>query len=197
MVQKILTVPNPLLRQKSKKVAKVDKKIQKIIADLLETVKNVSEPEGLGLSAVQIGQSSRIFVARLDSRSARQAKTQKPACRQAGDFEVFINPKIIEASKENLSEVLKKEKLFFEGCLSVPQIYGFVDRPYQIKLEWQDEKGQKKVKEFKNKLSVCLQHEVDHLEGILFIDRLLKQKGKIYELKKDKKNKEVFEEVEL
>jgi len=180
MVQKILTVPNPLLRQKSKKVAKVDKKIQKIIADLLETVKNVSEPEGLGLSAVQIGQPSRIFV----------AKTKK-------DFEVFINPKIIEASKENLSEVLKKEKLFFEGCLSVPQIYGFVDRPYQIKLEWQDEKGQKKVKEFKNKLSVCLQHEVDHLEGILFIDRLLKQKGKIYELKKDKKNKEVFEEVEL
>lgn len=179
-IRKILTTPSPLLRQKSKEVTKIDKKIKKVIADLLETVENASEPEGLGLSAIQIGEPVRIFV----------AKTKK-------NFEVFINPKIIEASKENLSEVLKKEKLFFEGCLSVPQIYGFVDRPYQIKLEWQDEKGQKKVKEFKNKLSVCLQHEFDHLEGILFIDKLLKQKGKIYELKKDKKDKEVFEEVEL
>jgi len=180
MIQKIITVPNPLLRQKSKEVAKIDKKIQKVIADLLETVKSASEPEGLGLSAIQIGQPVRIFV----------AKTKK-------NFEVFINPKIIEASKENLSEVLKKEKLFFEGCLSIPQIYGFVDRPYEIKLEWLDEKGQKKVRNFKNRFSVCLQHEFDHLEGILFIDRLLKQKGKLYELKRDKKDKEVFEEVKL
>jgi peptide deformylase len=180
MIQKIITVPNPLLRQKSKEVAKADKKIQKVIADLLETVKSASEPEGLGLSAIQIGQPVRIFV----------AKTKK-------NFEVFINPKIIEASKENLSEVLKKEKLFFEGCLSIPQIYGFVDRPYEIKLEWLDEKGQKKVRNFKNRFSVCLQHEFDHLEGILFIDRLLKQKGKLYELKRDKKDKEVFEEVKL
>jgi len=191
MIKKILTVPHPLLRQKSKKVANPpaggDKKIQKVIADLLETVKSASEPAGLGLSAVQIGQPVRIFV----------AKTKKPACRQAGNFEVFINPQIIETSKENLSDVLKKEKLFFEGCLSVPQIYGFVERPYQIKLEWQDEKGAKHTREFTNKSSICLQHEFDHLEGILFIDRLLKQKGKIYELQKDKKGKEVFEEIEL
>ena len=187
MIKKILTVPNPLLRQKSKVVTRVDKKIKKIIADLIETVKSASEPEGLGLSAIQIGQPARIFV----------AKTKK-------NFEVFINPKIIETSKENLSEVLKKEKLFFEGCLSVPQIYGFVDRPYQIKLEWQDEKGLKHTQKFTNRHSICLQHEFDHLDGILFIDKLLKQKGspdgeagKIYELKKDKKDKEVFEEVEL
>ncbi len=180
MIQKIITVPNPLLRQKSKVVAKVDKKIKKVIIDLLETVKNASEPAGLGLSAVQIGQPVRILV----------AKTKK-------EFEVFINPEIIEASDKNLSQVLKKEEQFFEGCLSVPQIYGFVDRPYEIKLEWLDENGQKHVRNFKNRFSVCLQHELDHLEGILFIDCLLKQKGKIYELKKDKKNKEVFEEVEL
>ena len=124
MIQKITTVPNPLLRQKSKKVAKVDKKIQKVITDLLETVKNASEPTGLGLSAVQIGQPMRIFV----------AKTKN-------NFEVFINPQIVFASKETLKKVLKKEQRFFEGCLSVPQVYGFVDRPYQIKLEWLDEKG--------------------------------------------------------
>ena len=81
-IQKIITVPNPLLRQKSKVVTHVDKKIKKIINDLIETVKSASEPEGLGLSAIQIGQPVRIFV----------AKTKK-------NFEVFINPKIIEASK--------------------------------------------------------------------------------------------------
>jgi len=188
MIRKIITVPHPLLRQKSKKVAKVDKKIEKVIADLLETVKSASEPKGLGLSAVQIGQPFRLFVARLDS--ARLAKTKK-------DFEVFINPEITFVSKKTLKKVLKKEEQFFEGCLSVPQIYGFVDRPYQIKLEWQNEKGQKKSQSFKNRLAICLQHELDHLNGLLFIDRLLKQKGKIYELKKDKKGKDFFEEVEL
>ena len=180
MIKKIITIPNLLLRQKSKPVGKIDKKIEKVITDLLETVKSASEPKGLGLSAVQIGYPVRIFV----------AKTKK-------NFEVFINPEIIESSKENLSQVLPKEKLFFEGCLSVPQIYGFVDRPYQIKLKWKDEKGKKHLRSFTNRNSVCLQHEFDHLEGILFIDRLLKQKGKIYELKKDKNGKEVFEEVEL
>jgi len=180
MIQKIITVPNPLLRQKSKKVGKLDKKIKKIIDDLIETVKRASEPSGLGLSAVQIGQPFRIFV----------AKTKK-------DFEVFINPQTVKVSKETLKKVLQKEQQFFEGCLSVPQIYGFVDRPYQIKLEWQDETGKKHVRDFKNRFSVCVQHELDHLEGILFIDRILQQKEKVYELKKDSKGKEVFEEVEL
>ncbi len=180
MVQKIIIVPNSLLRQKSKPVKKIDKKIKKVIADLLETVKNASEPEGLGLSAIQIGQPLRIFV----------AKTKK-------DFEVFINPQITFASKETLKKVLKKEEQFFEGCLSLPNIYGFVNRPYQIKIEWQNEKGQKKSQSFKNRPAICLQHELDHLNGVLFIDHLLKQKGKIYELKKDKKGKDFFEEVEL
>lgn len=180
MIRKIITIPNPLLRQKSKKIVKMDKKIEQVITDLLETVKNTREPKGLGLSAIQIGCPIRIFV----------AKTKK-------DFEVFINPEITLVSKETLKKVLKKERQFFEGCLSVPQLYGFVDRPYQIKLEWQDEKGQKRSQSFKNRLAICLQHEFDHLNGVLFIDRLLKQKGKIYELKKDKKGKDVFKQVEL
>jgi peptide deformylase len=179
MIQKIITVPHPLLRQKSKKVAKIDKKIKMVIEDLLATVKGASDPEGLGLSAVQINQTVRIFV----------AKTGK-------NFEVFINPQIIESSEKKLSQVLPKSKQFFEGCLSLPQIYGFVDRPYEIKLIWQDEKGQKKNRVFTNKISICLQHELDHLNGILFTDWLLKQKGKIYELKKDDKGGEIFEEME-
>jgi len=197
-IQKIITAPNPLLRQKSKPVSNLpanrDKKIRKIINDLLETVKSASDPEGLGLSAIQIGQEVRIFV----------AKTGKPTYQQAGNFEVFINPKIIETSKKKLSQILPKSKQFFEGCLSLPEIYGFVDRPYQVKMEWQDEKGKKHVRLFTNKLSVCVQHEFDHLEGILFTDHILKQKGsprlseagKIYELKKNDKGEETFEEIE-
>ena len=180
MIRKIITIPNPLLRQKSKPVGKIDKKIEKVIADLLETVKNTSEPKGLGLSAVQINQPLRIFV----------AKTGK-------NFGIFINPKITFSSKETLKKVLKKEQQFFEGCLSVPRIYGFVNRPYQIKFEWLDEKGKKKSQSFKDRLAICLQHELDHLDGILFIDRLVKQKGKIYELKKNQKGEDLFEEVEL
>jgi len=193
MIQKIITVPHPLLRQKSKTVVKTDKKTKEIIANLLETVKSASEPEGLGLSAVQIGYPVRIFVARLLEKD----KKQKSLPPSKGKFEVFINPKIINFSKQKLSQVLKKEKQFLEGCLSVPQIYGFVDRPYEIKLEWQDEKGQKHSQNFFNRDAVCLQHEFDHLEGILFIDRLLQQKGKIYELKKEKDGEEVFKEIKL
>jgi len=184
MIRKIIVIPNPLLRKKSKPVgnppAGGDKKIKKIIIDLLETIKNASEPEGMGLSAIQIAQPVRIFV----------AKTGK-------NFGVFINPKIISASKETLKDVLKKEQQFFEGCLSIPKIYGFVDRPYEIKLEWLNEKGQKKSQKFKNQSAVCLQHELDHLNGILFIDRILKQKGKIYEFKGNKKDDNLFEEINL
>jgi len=179
MIKKIITVPNPLLRQKSKMVGKIDQKTKKIISDLLATVKGASDPEGLGLSAIQISQPVRIFV----------AKTGK-------DFEIFINPQIIEASEKKLSQVLPKSKQFFEGCLSLPEIYGFVDRPYKIKLSWQDEKNQKKTRVFTNKIGICLQHELDHLDGILFTDWLLKQKGKIYELKKDDQGQEIFEEME-
>lgn len=181
MIRKILTTPHPLLRQKSKPVGKIDKKTQQVITDLLETVKSASEPEGLGLSAVQIGFPLRIFVVRLRGKN----------------FEVFINPQIISRSKKTLKDALKKDEQFFEGCLSVPHIYGFVNRPYQIKMAWENEKGKKQVKEFKNRASVCLQHEFDHLEGILFIDRLLQQGEKIYELKRNRQGQEVFEEVEL
>jgi len=164
MIKKIITVPNSLLRQKSKSVDKIDKKIKKIIDDLLTTVKKTTDPEGLGLSAIQIGQPVRIFVAKVNN-----------------NFEVFINPTINFFSKKKLSQALPKEKLLFEGCLSVPQIYGFIDRPFEIQITWQNEKGNQKTRKFKDKLAVCLQHEFDHLEGILFTDRLLQQKEKIYQ----------------
>ncbi len=179
MQQKIITVPNPILKEKSKPVKKIDKKIRQIIKDLKETVRKASDPEGLGLSAVQINKPVRIFIAKVNN-----------------NFEVFINPKITP-SRRTLTQMLPKKKLFFEGCLSVPKIYGFVDRPYQIQIEWQDEEGKKHQENFKDKEAICLQHEMDHLNGILFIERILEQKGKLYKLTKDKKNKEIFKEIEI
>ena len=177
---KILTLPNQKLRQKGRQVTTVDKRIKKIIKEMVTVLEKSESPKGIGLSANQLGIDLRIILVKF-------GKIIVP----------FINPEITFTSKKTLKKVLKKEEQFFEGCLSVPQIYGFVDRPYQIKLEWQNEKGQKKSQSFKNRLAICLQHELDHLNGVLFIDRLLKQKGKIYELKKDKKGKDFFEEVEL
>lgn len=175
-VQKILTVPNPILRQKSKPVEKIDKKINNLVKDLIDTAKAAKEPKGVGLSAVQIGKLVRVFV-----------------IKQEKKFIPFINPKIVWQSKKMFSQVLKKEKQFLEGCLSVPNYYGFVDRPHMVKLEWQNLQGKSHKEKFKDKQSAYIHHEVDHLDGILFIDRILAQKGKLYKLGR----KKVFVEIKL
>lgn len=179
-IKKIITVPNPKLRQQSKPVKKIDKKIEKLVEDLLDTVKAAEEPKGAGLSAVQISKLVRIFV-----------------IKKGKKFVPFINPKITWQSKKMFSQVLEKEKVFMEGCLSIPGYYGFVDRPYAVKLKWQDLKGKTLQEKFENKESAYVQHESDHLNGILFIDRILRQQGKIYKLEKDKEGKEIFFEVEI
>jgi len=185
-IQKILTVPSPILRQKSKPVGKISARggpafgWKKIVQDLIETVKSAKEPKGVGLSAPQIGKLVRIFVV-----------------KQKNKFTPFINPKITWRSKKMMSQALEKERGFLEGCLSLPPFYGFVDRAYKVKVSWQDLKGKFHQEEFTSKESAYIQHEVDHLEGILFIDRILEQKGKIYQLEKDKEGKELFVEIKI
>ncbi len=179
-IQKILTVPNPLLRQKAKKVAGIDKKILRLVKDLKDTLKVQESPRGVGLSAPQIGVSKRILVLKLEQ-----------------EIVPFINPKIISSSKETLTDILPKEKRFMEGCLSVPGFWGFVNRAYKVKVSFFDLIGGKKTKKFEGKRASFIQHEIDHLEGILFIDRILEQKGKIYKLEKDKEGKDLFLEVEF
>lgn len=179
-IQKIITVPNPLLRQKSKPIGKIDKKVKQLVADLIETAQAAQEPRGVGLSAIQVGKPVRLFV-----------------IKKGKKFLPFINPKIAWRSKQTLSQVLEKEEIFMEGCLSVPSFYGFVDRPYAIELKWQDLSGKVHQEKFEDKESAYIQHELDHLNGVLFVDRILEQKGKIYKLEKDKEGKEVFVEVEI
>ncbi len=178
--RKVITVPNQNLHLRSKPVKKIDKKIEKLIEDMINTVKAAKEPEGVGLSAIQINEPVRIFV-----------------IKRGRKFKPFINPKIIWQSKKMLSRALEKDKIFLEGCLSIPGFYGFVDRPYEVKMKWQDLKGKTRQEKFTDKETAFVQHELDHLNGILFTDRILKQQGKIYKIEKDKEGKEIFVEVEI
>lgn len=184
-VCKIITLPNSNLRKKSKpaKLPKIagmwDKRTKKIIGDLLDTVVATKDPEGVGLSAVQINEPARIFVAKVNNK-----------------FEVFINPQITHYSKKALSSSQKKSQIM-EGCLSVPGYYSFIDRPIGITIKWTNEKGANKEAAFKGKQAIFLQHEYDHLNGILFIDHALAQKQKLFKLEKNNKGKEELVEVEI
>lgn len=184
-VQKIVTVPDPILRKKSTNIVlgenkSLSKKTKQLISDLKGTLRTQVNPRGVGLSAPQISTSKRIFVLEIERK-----------------ITTIINPEILSASKELLSTILPKEKQFLEGCLSVPGYWGFVNRPYQIKVCFTDQLGEKIEKTFAGKESAYFLHEYDHLDGILFIDRILEQKGKIYQIEKDKDGKEELVEIEL
>lgn len=179
-IKKIITVPDTTLRQQSKPIKKIDKKIEKLVNDLINTAKAAKEPKGVGLSAIQIGKPLRVFV-----------------IKKGRKFVPFINPKITWQSKKMLSQVLEKENVFLEGCLSVPGYYGFIDRPHAVKIKWQDLKGKTRQEKFENKEAAYTQHELDHLNGIIFVDRVLRQQGKVYKLEKDKEGKEIFVETEM
>jgi peptide deformylase len=177
---KIITVPNPLLRQKSEKVQKIDKEILDLIDELEQTATKKEGTKGVGLSAIQVGIPKQVFI-------AWSEKSRK--------FLAFIDPEIIWKSKRMILGVPRANKL--EGCLSVPGIWGLVKRHQVVKVRYQTPTGQIITRRFKGFLGVIVQHEYDHLQGILFTDRVLQQKGKLYELKKDKNGKEYLEEIKL
>ncbi|OGD85640.1 peptide deformylase, partial [Candidatus Curtissbacteria bacterium RBG_13_35_7] len=135
-----------------------------------DTLEFQTDPPGLGLSAPQIGIFKRAFVARVRNR-----------------IKGFINPKILKFSKDEIT--------ILEGCLSIPQFYGHVIRPAEIDLKSQNIRGKTSKKHYKGLAARIIQHEIDHLNGILFIDHVHTQKGKMFINKKDKKGKEQFIEV--
>lgn len=174
MIKNILTIPqdNNQLRQKSQSVTTFDKSVSQIITDLTDTIEAQTDPIGLGLSAPQIGVFKRIFVARVRNK-----------------IKSFVNPVIIKFSK--------KEADIMEGCFSVPNLYGHVIRPAEIDLKSQDAHGKTQQTHYKGMAGRIIQHELDHLDGILFIDHVHNQNGKVFKVKKDKKGKENFIEVPL
>ena len=170
-IRKILTEPNPFLRQKSKKVDLVDDSIRSLMDDMLETM--YAAP-GIGLAAIQIGVPKRVIVIDL----ARENEKKNPL--------YFVNPEIITNSKTDAS--------YEEGCLSVPGQFAEISRPDKCKVKFLNYQGEEKIFEADGLLATCIQHEIDHLEGILFIDYLSKLKKSMI-MKKLSKHKKSLERV--
>ena len=156
-IREIIKVPNPILKKVSKPVDVVDDEIRKVLDDMLDTM---YDAPGIGLAAIQIGIPLRMLVIDISSVGDQDNNEKDP--------QFFINPEIIDPS-DDLSS-------FEEGCLSVPDYFAEVDRPKYCEVEYLDYNGKSKVLEAEGLLATCIQHEMDHLEGILFIDYLSKLK---------------------
>ena len=152
-VKTILTEPNKLLRQVSLPVEKVGNEERQLMDDMLETM---YEAKGIGLAAIQIGVPKRIIVMDIGNRD----KEKEPM--------YFVNPVIKNKNSEHST--------YEEGCLSVPNQFAEIDRPSTCEIEFLDYSGSKKILKASGLLATCIQHEMDHLEGILFIDYLSKLK---------------------
>ena len=152
-VKKILTEPNKILRQISNPVEKVGQEEQQLMDDMLETMYSAN---GIGLAAIQIGVPKRIIVMDI----SKDEKKKEPR--------YFVNPIIKNKANE--------KSIYEEGCLSVPNQFAEIDRPKNCDVEYLDYNGEKKLLQAEGLLATCIQHEMDHLEGILFIDYLSKLK---------------------
>jgi peptide deformylase len=175
-IRPIVEVPDPRLREISKPVETVDDGVRALVADMFETL--YAAP-GIGLAAIQVGVPQRILV--IDLQEPRDP--EDPDSPVVRDPRVFINPEILEASDQDVP--------YTEGCLSVPDQFAEVDRPDRIRARWLDEKGTAHEKEITGLLAVCLQHEMDHLNGILFIDHLSRLKREMILKKLAKQRKEL------
>jgi len=154
----ILEVPDPRLRQISTAVEEVNDETRALIADMFETM--YAAP-GIGLAAVQVGVPKRVLVIDLQ-------ESEEEGGEPVRDPRIFINPEILARSQDEVP--------YNEGCLSVPDQYAEVDRPDRVRARWLDGEGVAHEEDIEGLLAVCLQHEMDHLEGVLFIDRLSRLK---------------------
>ncbi|HYC95334.1 MAG TPA: peptide deformylase [Sphingomicrobium sp.] len=157
-ILRIYETPEPILREISTPVEKVDDELRAFISDMFETM---YDAPGIGLAAVQVGVPKRLLVMDLQEPEEEGGEPVK-------EPRVFINPEILSHSDHEVP--------YTEGCLSVPDQYAEVMRPDRIRARWLDEHGESHEEELDGLLAVCLQHEMDHLEGVLFIDHLSKLK---------------------
>jgi len=151
-IKTIITEPNEILRQISKPVSSVGNQERKLMDDMLETMYAAN---GIGLAAIQIGVPKRIIVMDISKDGKKNPM-------------YFVNPKIKSKHKE--------KSTYEEGCLSVPNYFAEVDRPKYCEVEYLDYQGENKILKAEGLLATCIQHEMDHLEGVLFIDYLSKLK---------------------
>ena len=185
-IREILEVPDPRLKQVSKPVEVFDHELKTLVEDMFETM--YAAP-GIGLAAIQLGVPLRALVIDLQPDDP---DAEPELCHAHGDHahyhtpskrepRVFINPELLHPSDEL--------NIYSEGCLSVPEIYAEVERPLRVRARWQDVDGNRHEEEIDGLLATCLQHEMDHLEGVLFIDHLSRLKRQMVLKKLEKLRK--------
>lgn len=169
----LVTAPDPRLKIKTKLVKKIDQKLKITLQEMIKLTKAFKDPEGVGLASTQVGLEGSFFVA-----------------KNTKHFISVINPKILSKGK--------RTKKYFEGCLSVPNMWGEVRRSINIKVSYQNLEGQTITQPLKGVLAWIFQHEIDHLNGVLFSNRVLEQKGRFYKFTgKDQTGSDTFQEVTL
>lgn len=181
-IREILEVPDPLLKEVSRPVEKFDDELKTLVEDMFETM---YDAPGIGLAAIQVGVPLRVLVIDLqpDDPDAEpetcnhggHQHTHQPTKREP---RIFINPEILDPSADY--------SVYQEGCLSVPEIYADVERPARCRVRYQDLDGTVHEEDMEGMMATCLQHEMDHLEGILFIDHLSRLKRQMALKKLDK-----------
>jgi peptide deformylase len=152
-IKPLIILPDPILRQLSKPVERVDEPLRKLADDMLETM---YDAPGIGLAAIQIGEPLRMLVIDL----AKEGEEPAP--------HIFINPEILSLSDTR--------SVYEEGCLSIPDYYAEVERPATVRVKYLDRDGKAQEIEAEGLMATCLQHEIDHLNGVLFIDHISKLK---------------------
>jgi len=174
MILKILSAREKSLKLPSKPISKIDKKILKLVSDMKDTLIAQKDPKGVGLAAPQVGKNIRLILI-----------TDK------GKIIPMINPQIIWSSGQE-SKTQKKENIIMEGCLSLPNYYGNVRRKSKVKVRFINPEGKIIEQKFEGFSAQIVQHEIDHLNGKIFIERLLEQNGSLFKL-----NNNEWEEVKL
>ena len=168
----IVEVPDPRLRLISQPVEEVNDELRALIADMFDTM---YDAPGIGLAAIQVGVPKRVIVMDLQEEEDEEGKPIRAP-------RVFINPEILDPAEEH--------SVYTEGCLSIPEQFADVERPARCRVKWLDEKGAAHDELFEGMLATCIQHEMDHLEGILFIDHLSRLKREMLLKKLAKYRKE-------
>jgi peptide deformylase len=167
----IIEVPDPRLKIISSPVDSVDDELRSLVGDMFDTM---YDAPGIGLAAIQVGVPKRVIVMDLQEEEDEEGKPIR-------EPRVFINPEIVDPSEEH--------SVYTEGCLSVPDQYAEVERPATCRVRWLDEQGGKHDEVFTGLLATCIQHEMDHLQGIVFIDHLSRLKREMILKKLNKARK--------
>ena len=167
---KIITAPNKILSQPAQPVSAFDQRLKETVKQMIEILEKQTDPPGVGLAANQVGLDIALFIIKPTKKSK---------------ISVFINPKIIKTVllKDSPSKACKKKMIKLEGCLSLPKIWGPIKRASRVLLQYQDLEGKMHQRWFSGFEAVIIQHEVDHLQGIVFTQRSLEQNQPLYEEK--------------